>query len=326
MNETSNKRPIWVGLFVLLGIVFLLAGILMIGNLHATFKKKMKVVAFFDDVSGLQTGNNVWFSGVKIGTVGKLRFYNESQVEVSINLEVKAQEYIRRDAKIKIGSDGLIGNKILIIYDGTSKSEQIEPGDTLQVEKTFSQEDMIETLQENNVNLLSVTTDLKTMSHKLLAGEGTLGKLMSDNKVYDNMESATASLRIASASAAQLVQSLNEFSAGLSAKGTLANELVTDTVMFSSLKASAQQFREMADTANSILNSLQAAERDPNTPVGALLHDKETGAYLKETIKNIESSSKKLDETLEAAQHSFLLRGFFRKKEKAEKNGSVQNP
>lgn len=326
MNETSNKRPIWVGLFVLLGIVFLLAGILMIGNLHATFKKKMKVVAFFDDVSGLQTGNNVWFSGVKIGTVGKLRFYNESQVEVSINLEVKAQEYIRRDAKIKIGSDGLIGNKILIIYDGTSKSEQIEPGDTLQVEKTFSQEDMIETLQENNVNLLSVTTDLKTMSHKLLAGEGTLGKLMSDNKVYDNMESATASLRIASASAAQLVQSLNEFSAGLSAKGTLANELVTDTVMFSSLKASAQQFRQMADTANSILNSLQAAERDPNTPVGALLHDKETGAYLKETIKNIESSSKKLDETLEAAQHSFLLRGFFRKKEKAEKNGSVQNP
>jgi len=326
MNETSNKRPIWVGLFVLLGIVFLLAGILMIGNLHATFKKKMKVVAFFDDVSGLQTGNNVWFSGVKIGTVGKLRFYNESQVEVSINLEVKAQEYIRRDAKIKIGSDGLIGNKILIIYDDTSKSEQIEPGDTLQVEKTFSQEDMIETLQENNVNLLSVTTDLKTMSHKLLAGEGTLGKLMSDNKVYDNMESATASLRIASASAAQLVQSLNEFSAGLSAKGTLANELVTDTVMFSSLKASAQQFREMADTANSILNSLQAAERDPNTPVGALLHDKETGAYLKETIKNIESSSKKLDETLEAAQHSFLLRGFFRKKEKAEKNGSVQNP
>jgi len=49
----------------------------MIGNLHATFKKKMKVVAFFDDVGGLQTGNNVWFSGVKIGTVRKLHFYKK---------------------------------------------------------------------------------------------------------------------------------------------------------------------------------------------------------------------------------------------------------
>jgi phospholipid/cholesterol/gamma-HCH transport system substrate-binding protein len=323
MNETSNKRAIWVGLFVLLGIVFLLAGILMIGNLHATFRKKMQVVAFFDDVGGLQTGNNVWFSGVKIGTVGKLSFYSESQVKVIINLEVKAQEYIRKNAKIKIGSDGLIGNKILIIYDGTSKSGQVEPGDTLQVEKTFTQEDMINTLQENNVNLLSVTKDLKTVSKNLLAGEGTIGKLIADNKVYDNIDAATTSLRIASASAAKLVHSLNQFSTGLNTKGTLANELVTDTIVFSSLKVSAQQFRHMADTANAIINNLQAAEKDPNTAVGVLLHDKETGAHFKETIKNLESSSKKLDENLLAAQHSFLLRGFFRKKEKAEKKAAA---
>jgi phospholipid/cholesterol/gamma-HCH transport system substrate-binding protein len=65
MKETSNRRPVIVGLFIFLGLVFLIAGILMVGNLHETFKKKMKVVALFDDVSGLQTGNNVWFSGVK---------------------------------------------------------------------------------------------------------------------------------------------------------------------------------------------------------------------------------------------------------------------
>lgn len=320
MKDISNKRTIWVSLFILLGLVFLLAGILMIGNLHATFKNKMKVIAFFDDVEGLETGNNVWFSGVKIGTVGKLSFYQESQVEVVINIEMKAQEYIRKNAKIKIGSDGLIGNKILIIYGGTSTTKRVEPGDTLQVEKTFSQEDMLNTLQENNVNLLSITSDLKIVSKNLLAGEGTLGKLLSDNKVYENIDAATRSLRIASAGATKLVESLNAFSTELNTEGKLANELVNDTLVFSSLKASAQQFRQIADTANSIINNLQAAEKDTNATVGMLLHDQETGAQLTEIIKDLESSSKKLDESLEAAQHSFLLRRFFRKKEKAAKN------
>lgn len=322
MKDTSNKRAVWVGLFILLGIIFLISGILMIGNLHSTFKKKIEVVAFFDDISGLQSGNNVWFSGVKIGTVGRISFYEESQVEVKIKLDVKAQEYIRKNAKIKIGSDGLIGNRILIIYGGTTRVSEVENGDTLTVEKTFSQDDMINTLQENNVNLLSITEAVKTLSADIMAGNGTLGKLVRDDKVYDNMEAATESLRKASDGASKLVNSLNQFSTGLNTEGTLANELVNDTVVFNSLKASALQIRQMADSANALLNNLQAAQQDPNTPVGVLLHDEQTGTNLKETIKNLNSSSEKLDEALEAAQHSFFLKGYFKKKEKAEKKAA----
>ena len=319
MKDNSNKRAVWVGIFILLGIIFLAGGILMIGNLHSTFKKKMKVVAFFDDISGLQSGNNVWFSGVKIGTVGKISFYEESQVEVSINLDVKAQEYIRKNAKIKIGSDGLIGNRILIIYGGTTRVAQVESGDTLNVEKTFSQDDMINTLQENNVNLLAITNAVKTLSTNILAGEGTLGKLVTNDKMYDNMEAASASLLTASNGASKLVNSLNQFSSGLNTKGTLANELVNDTVVFNSLKASALQVRQLADSANAMMNNLQAAEKNPNTALGVLLHDEQTGTDLKQTVKNLNSSSEKLDEALEAAQHSFFLRGYFKKKDKAAK-------
>ena len=102
MNESSNKRPVIVGLFVFLGLLFLLGGILMVGNIHATFKSKMTVVSLFDDVSGLQKGNNVWFSGVKIGFVSNLQFYGKSQVKVSMKIETKAQQYIRQNAKVKI--------------------------------------------------------------------------------------------------------------------------------------------------------------------------------------------------------------------------------
>ncbi len=324
MNDNTNKRPIWVGIFILLGIVFLVAGILMIGNLHGTFKKKMEVVAFFDDISGLQSGNNVWFSGVKIGTVGEIQFYEESQVEVTVKLDVKAQEYIRKNAKIKIGSDGLIGNKILIIYGGTPRVAQVESGDTLYVEKTFSQDDMINTLQENNVNLLSITNALKTLSTNILAGKGTLGKLVSDDKVYDNIESAAASLRQTSEGATKLISSLNQFTAGLNTKGHLANELVNDTVVFNSLRASALQVRQLTDSANVLLSNLQAAEKDTSSVLGILLHDQQTGSDLKETVMNLNKSSEKLDETLEAAQHSFFLRGYFKKKDKAAKKAAKE--
>ncbi len=322
MSEKSNKRPVWVGLFIVIGIVFLVGGILMIGNLHGTFKKKMEVVAFFDDISGLQSGNNVWFSGVKIGTVGQISFHEESQVEVKVKLDIKSQEYIRKNAKIKLGSDGLIGNKILIIYGGTPRAAQVESGDTLYVEKTFSQDDMINTLQENNVNLLAITNAVKTLSENILAGKGTLGKLVSDDKVYNNLEEATASLRKTSDDASRLINSLNKFAGGLNNEGSLAHDLVNDTVVFSSLRASALQVQQLADSANALMGDLQAAEKNPDTPMGVLLHDEQTGSDLKETIKNLNTSSQKLDEALEAAQHSFLLRGAFKKKEKAERKAA----
>ena len=300
MNETSNRRPVIVGLFVLIGLTFLLAGILMVGNLHDTFQRKMEVISVFEDVNGLQTGNNVWFSGVKVGTVSSLHFYGKSQVSVSLKIETKAQVYIRKDAKVKISTDGLIGNKILVIYGGTSGFGEVEAGDTLLVEKTFSSEDMIITLQKNNENFLAITSDFKKISKKIVDGEGTVGKLINDNSVYESINSAAASLKVASLQAQQLIGSLSKFSSGLNKKGTLANDLVSDTVVFNSFKASIVELQQIADTANVFVTSIKEASMNPKTSIGALLHDEEGGAQVKSIIKNLEHSSKKLNEDLEA--------------------------
>ena len=325
MNESPNKRAIIVGVFIFTGLVFLLAGILIVGDLRETFNRKMRLVSHFSDVGGLQRGNNVWFSGVKIGTVSSLEFSGKSQIEVSLNIAIKARQYIRKDAKVKLGTDGIIGNKILVIYGGTEQSAEVEDGDTLSVEKTFTSEDMINTLQDNNKNLLSITTDLKIISNRLAAGEGTIGKLLNDNSVYTNINNATLSLQNAAAKAQQLAGSLATFSSGLNKKGTLANELTTDTLVFNSVKASVARFRQIADTATLFISNLKKAGNNPKSSIGVLLHDEEAGAKLKETILNLDSSSKKLDEDLEAAQHNILLRGFFRKKAKATKSDSPAN-
>lgn len=323
MNESPNKRAVIVGVFVFTGLIFLLAGVLIVGNLRETFNRKMELVSLFDDISGLQPGNNIWFSGVKIGTVSSLNFHGKSQVEVNMNVAISAQKYIRKDAKVKLSNDGLIGNKILVIYGGTEEFAQVQEGDTLEVEKTFTSEDMINTAQENNKNILAITNDVKAITKKLAAGEGSIGKLLDDSLMYTNINTTILSLQKASVKAQQMLASLADFSSKLNKEGTLANELTTDTLVFKSVKASVLQLQQMADTATVFIANLKQASANPNSAIGVLLHDEESGTRLKETLKNLESSSKKLDEDLEAAQHNFLLRGYFKKQAKDAKKDSI---
>lgn len=320
--ESNKKRAVTVGIFVSLGIVLLVIGVLTIGNMKKVFSRSIRVETIFDDVNGLQPGSNVWFSGVKIGTVKKIRFHGNSQVEVTMNIESKSQEYIRKDAKAKISSDGLIGSKIIVIYGGTTKAEPIEEGDHLAVEKIFTTEDMMNTLQDNNVNLLAITTDFKEISKKIRGGEGNLGKILNDEKLYNDLERTLGTLQKAASNAQTMTAAFSDYGKKLHQKGGLANDLVSDTLIMKDVRSAMDQLNQTVVTANSMVSDLketsQGIKTNKNSPVGVLLHDEETAVSLKSTLKNLETSSVKLDQNLEALQHNFLLRRFFKKKAKRE--------
>jgi len=309
MNEPINKRPVIVGLFIIVGLLFLVGGVLTIGNMHSTFQKKMTISTVFGDVNGLHSGNNIWFSGVKIGTVKKMEFYGKSQVKVIMNINTESKQYIRKDAKVKISTDGLIGNKILVIYGGTSSAMEVEEGDTLNNETMLSTEDIMSTFQQNNLNVLALTK-------KLVDGEGTIGKLLNSDSVYYSIYATSKSLQRATANAQILMASLSDFGDKLNKKGTLANNLVSDTIVFNSFKSSVLKLQSIADTTKVFVNNLKDVSNNTKSPLGLLLHDEQTGTHLKTAISNLESSSKKLDRDLEALQHSFLLRSYFKKEAK----------
>ncbi|MEJ7769307.1 MAG: MlaD family protein [Chitinophagaceae bacterium] len=323
---TSNRRPLIVGIFIFLGLVILIVGVLTLGGRSKTFTKSVVVNTVFDDVGGLQRGANIWFSGVKIGTVKKMQFQPNSQVAISMSIDEASQKYIHKDAKAKLSTDGLIGNKIIVIFGGTANSDLIEEGDNLFSEKPLDTDAMMATLQENNRNLIDITGDFKIIGKRLVKGEGTIGTLLSDSimamklrTTLNNLNDVSNNLKTATRNSNAVVKSFGEFAARLNTEGGLANELVTDTVVFSNLKMVVSQLQQAASDASAITKNINAATIDltnKGKPIGMLLSDEETASQLKNTIKNLETSTQKLDENMEALQHNFLLRGFFRRKAK----------
>ena len=321
MATTNNKKAVMVGIFVFLGLLILLIGVLTLGGEKNTFEKKITVKAIFDDVGGLQTGNNVWFSGVKIGTVKKMTFHGGSQVEVIMNIEEKARQYIRKNAKAKISSEGFIGNKLVVIYGGTMESQAVEEDDALGVEKGVSTDEMLAILQLNNKNLLDITNDFKLISKRIAAGEGSIGKLLTDETLVNNMEATMAGFKLASTNAQRLTADISEYTSKLQSQGSLTNDLITDTVIFNQLRSTVVQMQRVSTSANEVINDFKTVSNklaESNSPVGVLLNDPKAAADLKTTLANLNAGTQKLDENMEALQHNFLLRGYFRKKEKAE--------
>lgn len=317
MNK--NKRAVTVGIFIFIGLLILIAAVLTLGGQKKTFSDAITLRAVFNDVSGLQAGNNIWFSGVKVGTVKKIAFTPSSNVEVWLDVDEKHQPYIRKNAKAKVGTEGMIGNKIIVIYGGNETAASVQENDVLQVEEGISMDDMMGTFQQNNKNLLAITSDFKTITGSLAAGQGTIGKLLKEETLLTELQTTLAVLKATTVKANGIASDVANYTAQLQKEGSLTNDLITDTTIFASLRSTAAQMQQVLNNANTVLADLKkTAEglQNTNTPAGMLLNDEATANTIKETLKNLQSGTEKLDQNMEALQHNFLLRGFFRRKAK----------
>lgn len=329
MKMNNNKRMVTVGVFVLIGIIIFVAAVLTLGGQKKTFEAKSSLRAIFKDVNGLQVGNNVWFSGVKVGTVKKISFTPNSMVEVIMNIQTTDMPYIKKDAKAKISSEGFIGNKIIVIFDGTAQSASVAENDLLTTDSGTGTDEMLATLQQNNKNLLDITGNIKSITERLMNGQGSVGKILSDDKLANDLQAAISGLRTASMQVQRITSDVASYTSQLQSEGSLTNSLIHDTVFYSHLKASAFQIqqasatiKESSDNIKRITGNIENVSRrldSTGSPVGVLLNDEEAGKNLKMTLENLQGGSKKLDEDLEALQHNFLFRGFFKKKAKAQK-------
>jgi len=317
MND--NRKKVTVGIFIAIGILIFVVAIFTLGSQKKTFVKSFNLSVIFNDIQGLKKGNNVWFSGVKIGTIKKIDFYGSSQVRVLLSIEEDVHKYIHKDAGASIGADGLIGNKIVVLTGGTPKFPFVEDGDVLKVNSSLSTDDIMKTLQVNNKNLVDVTSDFKILSRNLIDGKGAAGALLSDEELAKNFKSMVSNLNQTSMVTSKVALELREFSKTINTKNGLMDKMLTDTAVFAKLERSAESLQNTTKSASKMAENLEAASAKLKTndnAAGLLLNDEATASQVRTIMLNLEKSSKKLDEDLEALQSNFLLRGFFKKRAK----------
>jgi phospholipid/cholesterol/gamma-HCH transport system substrate-binding protein len=316
MGAEENKRAVMVGVFVLLAIAILVVGIFTLAGRQNRFVQAITLRAVFDDVAGLRVGNNVWFSGVRVGTVREIRFTGASQVEISMRIEERVQEFIRQDAIARITSEGVVGPRIIDISGGSPQAAPVADGDLLEAENPLNTDDVLETLQRNNENLLAITSDFREISARIVRGEGPVGTLLSDTSMADDMRSMVASLQQTSANTVRASQELSRFTALLNTDGGLAHELATDTVVFNRLQSAVVQLQQASSSAAALTNNLREAStqlQTTNNPAGMMLQDEQFANRLRSTLQNVESGMGRFEENMEALQHVWPFRRGIRK-------------
>ena len=177
----------------------------------------------------------------------------------------------------------------------------------------------MKTLQVNNKNLVDITTDFKTLSRNLIDGKGTAGVLLSDEQLATNFKSMVENLNRTSLATSKTAMELSTFGQTLNSKNGLMHKVLTDTAVFSNLEKSAQMLKVSAQSASAMAANLEAASgklKSSDNAAGLLLNDAKTAEQVRSIMRNLETSSKKLDDDLEAVQSNFLLRGFFKKRAK----------
>lgn len=186
MHDT-RKHNIRLGFFVAIGVILFILGIYYIGSQINIFSKNFQISGIFTDISGLKVGNNARFSGINIGTVSKVQIINDSLVRVDLSIQENVRQFIKKDSKMEIGSEGLMGNKIVNIYTGSINVDIVEEGDTLETIEVVQIDVIMRQLNTSTKNTAIITKNIAEISDKINRGEGAFGKLFADTSFSNNL-------------------------------------------------------------------------------------------------------------------------------------------
>ncbi len=319
MTTTSNVQ---LGLFVMIGLVFLVAALYLIGSNRNLFDQTFEVNATFYNVNGLTKGNNVRFSGINVGTIKRVEIISDTSVKVTMIIENQTRKFIKKNSVAAVGTDGLMGNKLVNISNpSTVLGEVIEEGDLLASVRPLETDEMMRTLDMTNDNLYSITTNLKKITQKI-DNDNSLWSILSDSSLAQNVNQSIANIRLTSQHAVTFTRDLSFLLNDLKTGNGIASTLLYDTVSSEKLKLGLVQLQEASDRAAQITTDIKLLTekiKQAEGGAGILLRDTAFANDLNRSMHNLQSGTERFDENMEALKHNFLFRGYFRKQEKEQK-------
>jgi phospholipid/cholesterol/gamma-HCH transport system substrate-binding protein len=195
MDTHTQKFKIRLGLFVAGGLTLFVLAIFIIGKQKNLFNPVFKLTSTFHNVSGLQIGNNVRFSGINVGTVDNIIIINDSTVRTDLLIREEIRQFIKTDCRITIGSEGVIGDKLITISQGSADAPLVKEGQRLQSSEPVETDAIIASLRVTAANAEVITQQLAEIMIKVNSGKGTLGRLIQDKTLADNLNKTIVNLK-----------------------------------------------------------------------------------------------------------------------------------
>jgi phospholipid/cholesterol/gamma-HCH transport system substrate-binding protein len=195
METHSEKFKVRLGLFVAGGLTLFVLAIFIIGKQKNLFNPVYTLKSTFYNVSGLQVGNNIRFSGINVGTVDNITIINDSTVRVDMSIKIEVKRFIKTDSEVAIGSEGLIGDRLLIITQGSAGATQAIAGQELPSKEPVETDAIMASLEVTAGNAEVITQQLAEIMTKINSGEGTLGKLIQDTTIAKNLNQTIVNLK-----------------------------------------------------------------------------------------------------------------------------------
>ncbi len=317
-----------LGIFVLAGLLFLILLLYMIGKNRNLFGSNFILKVKVENVQGLKPGNNVRFGGIDVGTVKKINFINDTVMEIIMSIDDKAKTIIHKNAVASIATDGLVGNKVLLITSAKKPAALVVDGDELVSKRAIDTDEMLSTLYKTNNDVAIIAENLKTTVSRI-NNSSALWSVLTEKELPRNLKLSVYNVRLAAEKANEMVNDLYTIVHDVKNGGGSLGALITDTAFAYNLNAAVVKIRIVGDHADSLAQQLNqlvtGIQNDVNNGKGlinALLKDSGMVIKLNESLVNVQKGTDDFNQDMEALKHNFLLRGYFKKMEKQQKEES----
>jgi len=213
------SRSARLGAFILATLAILTLGIFIIGGKKYLFTSTYSLKTQFANVAGLETGADVLVGGVHSGTVKSIDLPHGAgtQVTVSLQLDRSTHDIIKQDSVASIQTEGLLGNQYVAVSFGSSDKPEVKDGDTIASVPPLEMAAILDKAngllasgQEAMKNITQVSEHLNSVSAKIDSGNGTVGALVNDKALYENLNQTASSARTAAASAQGGIQDFQD--------------------------------------------------------------------------------------------------------------------
>ena len=315
MNKSKN-RSLKLGIMVASGLLLFVFAVYYLGSKQNLFSSSITVKSYFHNIKGLVEGNKVQYGGINVGTVSDIRIISDSTIMVEMSIDRDVKDFIKKDSKVHVGQEGLMGNKVISIEPGSSNAGSIEDDDQLQAESGVDLDELLEEAKKIIEDGQYVFKNLREVSEKINHGDGDLARLLNENTITTKVNETGDQLLQVSKNMNYISRKINQ------GQGDLGR-LVNDTIVSHKLQQTIDELNHLTGRADSAAAELQQFGWELNHGSGLmhrLVYDSTMAEQVDTTITMVGNSVDDVAQTAETIGDSWIFRLFSGRHKKKHKN------